>query len=235
MVTPIRFSSHIRFVSLDTFNKLPLDIQSDCDMVSPESVQTSGIRMCNAGGVTTPAGAFRFHLYPETRKHRWRYSGDPSLNADPKSLRKAGERIVELLNSLRLTGPGRFTQRGLLIGGDPKYAASRDYKLYLEKLFTTHQIPFSKFWGRKKGNESHIFYDVANDTWTVFAQVLNPNKPVDWVKSVADLNECFQEVVLAPGDTLELDGKLISPEVLQNAPFQQAETNTLRKQPTDVL
>ena len=166
----INFSANIKFEELKTFNKKIIQetvvevghcICSVEQTQSGKNIGTSGILMCNAGGITggNTDNNLMFHLYPD------RFFGNL-----PQNLIKLKQKFQKTLSSLKQE---QKEPQALIFGGDIKSEDSKDLMVVLKHFFEKYKIDHTVFWGTGNKNkplsysEKNIFYDGNKDTWYV--------------------------------------------------------------------
>jgi hypothetical protein len=197
MISPLRFSSKIKFVSYDEFHRLPCSEMNSRGeyAAAPWSIKdrvidkprgyTDGAYTCNAGGFHNGEKLVLFHLIPHRNIVDFKKEVAPLLKKDLSRLAKEGAPV-----------------RGFISGGDPTSESSSRLFNKLKKLFQDMGIPFSVLWGQETGGPLDIYYNTREDTWVVHTL----GKSQD-VLTLQDIESNFRHRYLDPGDTLEVGGK----------------------------
>lgn len=224
MVSGVRFSSHIRFVSGEVFQKLPtVDAQLKKEFVGPpwkihnrirsrEKGYTREIECCNAGGIVNTEQVMLFHLYPEER----------GMGFELARLQQA------LMNDIQELKRPQKPMRALLVGGDADDSRSLRYAQELEAIFKAHDIPYSIIWGHRRYDqmESSVFYSVPEDTWSIQTTFQKPGSPyLSSLQTPRYLRRGFSRIQIDPGDTVEVDGKIISAEQINHQSLKSRLSN----------
>lgn len=202
--SPVKFSSHIRFVTGNHFDDLLWERDQDEMKAHGEYAHypweadsrvrlkkqgfTDAIYDCSAGGVSNGDQFTLFHLHPGRTLSRNASATKDAIRSD----------IVEL--------SGKSPVRGFIAGGrayrDGKEMPSGQLYQMLVNLMRDSGIQhISKIWGRKSKQDDgplEMLYDVAQDTWYLHAQSRGRD-----VLSRADIDRTFKVVDIAEGDTLE--------------------------------
>ena len=192
----ITFTSNIHFVDRKTYNLIKKKNSigfwhNTPNILKADEFYSEGIKTCTGGGVVIP--------YKEAEGfHFW----------DDRTNKKNFSQIV---NSLF-----RFVknpQRALLVGskdleGNPYSIEQfqRLKKVFLERikdvtLFEKHNFDNA---------QTHYHYSLKDDTWTLFSEYRKSDKGrYHTVKDLKSLKECFENISIAEGDKLFLNGKEI--------------------------
>lgn len=163
------FSANIEFCTLETVEK-KLVRGVNVQTMEPEwgkKIGTSGILMCNAGGVT--AGDTRNNLL-------FHLPGNFFLSDLTRNLIALEQRFIKTLNAFKQKNR---TPNGLIVGGETENQHSQDLLVILKHLFDKYKIKHTIFWGTENSHpvggwvnpndwlEKNIFYDGRKDTWHV--------------------------------------------------------------------
>ena len=103
--------------------------------------------------------------------------------------------------------------RGILIGskeleGNPY---SREQFIRFKEVFTRRLDNVSLFEKHKNTcSETNFHHDTSTDTWSLSTSYVNDNGKYKYVKTIKDLREAFENIKIAEGDTLILNGKEIT-------------------------
>jgi hypothetical protein len=214
MISPLRFSSKIKLVSSAEFKNLPLaEMRANgeyaaCPWTIRERVSgkprgyTDDASICNAGGIHNGKQVVLFHLIPINENvEQFKRNVKPVLEKEIAKLAQEGAPL-----------------RAFLSGGSTNDWESTVLFNKLKDLLTKMGIPFSLLWGQHNGGPVDLYYSAKEDTWLVAAAKCWPR--VD-VLTMPDVESHFHSRYLAPGDTLEVDGK-----VYDAADIVSTETNT---------
>jgi hypothetical protein len=211
----IRFSSKLKFVSTETFDKLPLaELKAKGQYLgAPYAVHnhlsgttagyTDNIFICNSVGLCNPKHMSLFHHYPAVRpgKHDPEIASNTALN-EAKSLREENPDV-----------------RALQLGGEKSHEMSAVYGAMQYDKFQKAHIPTSLFWGHNNETMSttRLCYDTQQDTWFINTQHHTP-EAVDGeivlyqedVLSPETLKNVFSVIQVDPGDQLYLGDREVS-------------------------
>jgi hypothetical protein len=212
-----RFASHIRFVTSEEFQRLPLEQKPSVTENRRNNIgtfsqiaYTDGILMCNAGGVTanSPEKLVLFHFYGADL-------GSPQAE------------IRALTDSVKPLKAFNRNVRALLLGGEAPFRFSVEMGDALKRFFSKAGIPLSVFWGHTEWGSSKVAYLPNTDTWYVSTKYNHP--PSDPLKapdrfdveSLQDLKDAFEEISLDPGDDVTIGGRTYqSADVSKKSPSQ---------------
>lgn len=183
--------------NLSAFDLLMLKCSKDIrrpriDVLKSDEFYTEAVRTCTAGGVidTKTGEAAGFHIY------------DSLDNL---------ENIDNILDNIY--GNVKNPDRALILGSKDRRLSSYSIPIFQKiyegiakrvrniTIFKEYIFPFS---------ESDLHYSLADDTWTIHTMFKGKNDMREHhILSEEDLDKCFKEFIIANGDTLEIDGKLI--------------------------
>lgn len=229
-LSPVRFSSTIRFVPAWRFNRLPLEqmqltghylapknsLFSTPSMLMAEKPElakgyTDGIMMCNAGGVQSPGQMLLFHFYPEKPPVPGISQYDPDLPAEPQRLAQVRERMMQCLARLeknlnKTRKAAKRPLRAMLIGGESYWKSSREYRDAMVDILKKARVPFSLFWGHVNEARSRFYVSPQKDLWLVNTVFETEYGDQD-LQSAADLPRAFEEIEIDRKDTVFVDNR----------------------------
>lgn len=195
----LNFTSKIRFVDSPVYRAMKKSNYIDYfhdkpNILKAKEFYSEGIRTCTGGGLVNPhVEAEGFHLW------------DDRTNAKNFSM---------IVNSLF-----RFVknpERGLLVGS--KELEGSPYSLpqfaKLKQVFSERVENVTLFQKHKFDNsQTHYNYSLDDDTWTLCTTFRrSDNAKLNTVRSLKDLQNCFEKISIAKGDRLFIGKKEITPQ-----------------------
>lgn len=198
----LSFTSRINFVDEQTFSKVAKGAFFDCypwqdSFKKAPEFHTYEIRSCTAGGIvdTKTKEVVGFHYY------------------DCETYFEGIEKFIDNLFDL-IKNPDRC----LVIGGKDMPNSPFSVKSFNKfKEILSDRIANVSIFGYHlpKFDESSIHYSINNDEWNIFTGCKDMSGQFyRFVTSPKSLNENFKTIKIADGDTLLINGKLITPEQL---------------------
>jgi len=196
----VSFTSKIAFIDGKQLLKLEekafnIDFHHNApNMIKCDHFCSNAIRTCTGGGIYTPhKGAVGFHFW------------DDKIN-----YKNFNDIIAKMFRW------EQNPQRGILIGSkelpDNPYSLLQFQKF--KKVFD-NRIKYLTVFEKHKCtcSESSYHYDLNTDTWSIATGYKKfDNGRYNYVKSLKDLREAFDNIKIAEGDILIINGKTIKHE-----------------------
>lgn len=195
----ITFTSKIRFVDRNTYNKLFKNnkisyFHNTPNILKADEFYSEEIRTCTGGGLVKPfKEAEGFHIWDDK----------PNIKNFPENI----NRLFRFIKN---------PERGILIGSKKRnenpYSLeifTKFKKIFLERvknisLFERHRYELS---------ETNYHYSLKDDTWTIYSTFQRgKNSAMRQIKTLDDLLECFENISIAKGDRLFIGKKEIFQE-----------------------
>ena len=193
----VSFTSKIKFIDGASFFKKSDKGQyigyfhNEPNAIKCSNFYSEGIRTCTGGGIIDAKGnALGFHYW------------------DDKPNKTNFNNIV-----VRLFRWIPNADRGILIGSKDIGQYSTEQFQRFKKVFNErlkHVTIFEKHKYINSGTNYH--YDLKTDTWTLSTSISPKNKHYKYVQSINDLKEAFENIKIAEGDELYINGKQIKKE-----------------------
>lgn len=156
-----------------------------------DKFHSEGIRTCTGGGLEDDNhNALGFHFL------------------DDKTNKK---NFIDIVVKLFRWMPN--ANRGILIGskeldGNPY---SREQFIRFKEVFSRRLDNLTLFENHKNTcSETNFQHDKTTDTWTLTTSYIDKNGKYKYVKTINDLREAYENIKIADGDTLFLNGKEVS-------------------------